>query len=159
MRHDMLQRYIAFFEQLSPQSLVRCEELFSADARFVDPFNDVRGPAAIRAVFSHMFETCEDPQFRVLDSCAAAQSCYLRWEFRFGGTARRRLVSGVSHVCFDEQGRAVEHIDYWDPARQLYEQIPLLGALLRRLRRRLRAPAADSGDPRRNPSPREEELQ
>jgi steroid delta-isomerase len=37
-------------------------------------------------------------------------------------------------------GRVVYHRDYWDAAGELYERIPLLGALMRGVRRRLRAP-------------------
>jgi len=34
-------------------------------------------------------------------------------------------------------GKVVEHIDYWDAAEQVYERLPLLGPILRRVRQRL----------------------
>ena len=36
-------------------------------------------------------------------------------------------------------GRVVAHRDYWDAAEELYEKLPVLGALMRLLKRRLRA--------------------
>jgi hypothetical protein len=51
-------------------------------------------------------------------------------------------VPGMSFVRFDDQGKVVEHIDYWDPAAGIYEQLPLLGTLMRYLRRRLSAAKA-----------------
>lgn len=136
---DAVTRYVAFFETLSPASLGRLGEVFDDDARFVDPFNDVRGQAAIRGVFEHMFATCADPRFFVDERCQSAGACYLRWHFEYGPSARRRRIDGVSRVQFGAHGRAVDHRDYWDAAGQLYEQIPLVGWLLRRLRRRLGA--------------------
>ena len=32
-----------------------------------DPFNDVVGHDAFRAIFTHMFETCEAPRFHITD--------------------------------------------------------------------------------------------
>jgi hypothetical protein len=32
-----------------------------------------------------------------------------------------------------------DHRDYWDAAEELYEKLPVLGALMRLLKRRLRA--------------------
>jgi len=133
--------FIAFFETLQPASLARLGEHFADDARFVDPFNDVRGLAAIRRVFEHMFATCREPRFQVDEQVGDGDVVYLRWRFTFGHRDVRRTVRGVSRLRFDASGRVSEHHDYWDPARQLYEHIPLLGALLRAVRRRLGAAA------------------
>ena len=139
MKPTHVQRYIDVFESLTPLTLQSLEDCFAEDARFVDPFNDVRGHAAIRAVFAHMFEQCEQPVFRVGESVSGDGVAYLRWTFAFGPAGRRRTIEGVSRVSLDAAGLVEEHIDYWDPASQLYESIPFLGGLLRRLRRKLSA--------------------
>jgi hypothetical protein len=36
----------------------------------------------------------------------------------------------------DAQGLIVLHRDYWDAAEELYEKLPVVGALMRWLRRR-----------------------
>jgi len=36
-------RLIAFFETLTPHSLAGLADIYAADARFKDPFNDVQG--------------------------------------------------------------------------------------------------------------------
>jgi len=52
---------------------------------------------------------------------------------------RGLVVDGASYIRFDPDGPVVEHIDYWDPARQRYERVPVLGSLMRWLRRWLGA--------------------
>lgn len=133
-------RYVAFFEDLTPAALESLDEVFSDTARFVDPFNDVRGRAAIRRVFEHMYATCDAPRFAVSERVCDGATCYLHWTFRFGMRGRDQQIDGVSRVLFGADGRADEHFDYWDPARQVYEQIPGLGYVLKTLRRRLSAP-------------------
>lgn len=134
-----LARYIAFFEHISPQALEEIDTLFTQDAVFSDPFNEARGPHEIRAVFEHMFKTCESPQFAVQEVVEQGAVAYLHWHFTYGVAQHQNQIEGVSRVHMSPEGKVQSHIDYWDPARQLYEQVPLLGALLKRLRRRLSA--------------------
>lgn len=137
-----VQAYGDFFSSLSPQGLDRLDGLFAPDARFRDPFNDVTGVPAIRQVFEHMYKVCPAPRFEVREWAFTGRTAFIRWRFTDGPPEGRSMaldVDGMSRVVFDAQGRVVEHVDYWDPAAQLYERIPLLGAVLRALRRRLSA--------------------
>lgn len=146
MRPTHVQRYIDAFENLTPSTLQPLEDCFAEDARFVDPFNDLQGRRAVRTVFEHMFASCENPRF-VVDECLVEDKlAYLRWQFSFGNPASRRLVDGVSRVQFSPDGQVVEHRDYWDPASQIYENLPLLGSLFRALRKRLAAPQISGPD-------------
>ena len=140
MNRSHVQRYIEAFEHLTPSTLQPLEDCFTERARFVDPFNDVLGKSSIRRVFEHMFASCEDPRFEVEECMGDDSLVYLRWHFSFGRAASRRRVQGVSRVQFTSDGLVSEHYDYWDPASQLYEKLPLLGRLFRALRNRLAAP-------------------
>lgn len=146
MNPDHVKRYIEAFEHLTPSTLRQLEECFTEGARFVDPFNDVRGKSSIRRVFEHMFASCEDPRFEVQECLGGDALVYLRWHFDFGKVASRRRIQGVSRVEFAPDGLVSEHLDYWDPASQLYEKLPLLGQLFRALRTRLAAPQAGDRD-------------
>ena len=138
---EVVTRYIAFLEDLTPESLDRFDEIFAADARFRDPFNDARGIAAVRRVFERMFEQLEDHGFKVLDHVVAGNRAYLNWEFRFTrrGKSQGLVIEGMSTVDFSDDGKATAHVDHYDAAGQVYESIPLLGAVLKVLRRRISA--------------------
>ena len=53
---------------------------------------------------------------------------------------KRRLwqIEGSTYLVFGVDGRVVEHRDYWDAAEQLYEKLPLIGGVLRLLKRSMR---------------------
>ncbi|MBK6975507.1 MAG: nuclear transport factor 2 family protein [Sterolibacteriaceae bacterium] len=131
---------VAFYETLDTARLAELGRFYTADARFKDPFNEVRGVAAIRRVFEHMFETLEHPQFRVTDRIVDSSGAILLWEFHFGSPRRARCIRGASHLRFDTRGRIEWHRDYWDAAEELYAGLPVIGWLMRRLQRALRAP-------------------
>jgi steroid delta-isomerase len=134
-------RLVDFFESITPESTQRIAELYAPDAWFKDPFNEVRGTQAIAQVFEHMFTQVAEPRFRVTDRVCAENGALLTWDFtfRFRPDAPPVTVRGASHLRFDAAGRVAYHCDYWDAAGELYEKLPVLGALMRLLRRRLSA--------------------
>ncbi len=131
-----------FFEHLTPAQLPRLYTLYARDAVFKDPFNEVRGTPAIERIFRHLFEALENPCFVVTGRVTEGRQCFLTWEFhfRFRRFARDtpQVVRGTTHLLFDEQLRVSLHRDYWDAAEELYEKLPLVGGLMRWLKRRAR---------------------
>ena len=133
---------VARFERLQPADLPRIDELYTPDARFKDPFNEVQGVAAIARVFAHMFSTLEAPRFVVRSRVVDGDQCFLSWDFLFRMPrlgAGEQCIHGGSHLQLAADGRIAQHRDYWDAAEELYEKLPLLGALMRWLKRRLAA--------------------
>jgi steroid Delta-isomerase len=133
---------VQFYETLQPTSVGRIRALYSPEAFFKDPFNEVRGHAAIEHIFAHMFEQVASPRFQVESAACEGDSAFLGWTMRYtqrGRPGREGEIRGCSALRFDPQGRVAWHRDYWDAAEELYEKVPVLGALMRALRRRLRA--------------------
>lgn len=134
---------IRFYQELTPDSVGRFGEFYSADAWFKDPFNEVRGIAAIERIFRHMFEQVGEPRFVVVDRVVDDGGAMLVWEFSFRvrlwGGGGRQTMRGVSHLRFAADGKVAYHRDYWDTGEELYMKVPGLGALMRGLRRLLAA--------------------
>jgi steroid Delta-isomerase len=131
---------VALFEQLSAEKLPQLAQIYTADARFKDPFNEVQGVPAIGAIFEHMFRTLDAPRFIVHDAVVQGSQCFLSWDFVFSLKGRKLaplVVRGGSHLKLAADGRISEHRDYWDVAEELYEKLPVLGGLMRWLKRRV----------------------
>jgi len=132
---------VRYFETLTPASLDSGLAIYTDDARFKDPFNDVRGRAAIRVIFAHMFDTLTEPRFTVLTTITEGDQAFLTWDFSFKRqpTGTAMLIHGGTHLHFASDGRVTAHRDYWDAAEELYAKLPVLGALMRWLRGKLSA--------------------
>ena len=141
MKHPdpRVQRVIDAFEALQPADVARLGELYTPNARFKDPFNEIQGVPAIQRVFEHMFVALDGPRFVIREAVCEGDQCFLTWDFLFRMRSLRKdeqTVRGSTHLRFAADGRIEWHRDYWDAAEELYEKLPGLGALMRWLKRR-----------------------
>jgi steroid Delta-isomerase len=137
--HAHVQRIVKLFEGLSRDSLPQLEQAYRLDARFKDPFNAVQGRQAIRAVFEHMFNSLDEPRFVIRDVVVQGAQCFLTWDFMFRMKRFNRApqtIHGGSHLVLAADGSIAVHRDYWDAAEELYEKLPVVGGLMRWLKKR-----------------------
>jgi steroid Delta-isomerase len=135
-----IQRIVNFFESLTPQAIETMGELYTSDAYFKDPFNEVRGLTEVQQIFSHMYVALDAPHFVVTNTVTQANQCFIVWDFKFRfkrfDTVTLQTVRGCSHLQLSSDGRIAFHRDYWDAAEELYEKLPMVGALMRWLKKR-----------------------
>lgn len=136
---ERLNALIAFYEDIRPETIEQLAQLYTADARFADPFNQVQGLEGIQRIFSHMFQQVSQPRFKVDTTLLEGDQAVLIWRFMFRSGQRDITVHGSSHLSFDATGLVSQHQDYWDAAGELYAKFPVIGALMRWLARRLSA--------------------
>jgi len=134
-------RVVTFFEHLAPTDLPRLSEIYAANAWFRDPFNEVRGLPAIARIYTGMFADLADCRFRIVDTVADNHGVLLTWDFTFRIRKWKpqvmQTIHGATHLKFDASGRIAYHRDYWDAADELYSKLPVIGPLMRFLRRRM----------------------
>ena len=135
MNDPRVTRFEEFWRTLSPDSLARLPLIYADDAYFRDPFNEIRGVYAIRALLEEMFSRLDQPAFEILEVVQQGDSAFLVWNFDFRirilQPRRLRRIHGTSHVRFNADGRVEWHRDYWDAAGELYAQLPVIGRLMR----------------------------
>lgn len=138
---ERLNRIVAFFETISESSLPQLRELYAVNAYFKDPFNEVNDIAAIEHIFAHMFVSTDAPRFVVTSRIEQGDEAFLVWEFRFQIKRYQphieRVIRGASHLKFDNQSRVSFHRDYWDAAEELYEKLPVIGSIMRWMKRQM----------------------
>lgn len=113
------------------------------DIHFRDPFNDLHGLPAVEKTFTKLYGMIRDIDITVHDRAFGAARthgsvCYLRWTFAYSLRSGKRLsIEGVSEIHLTPDGRASVHLDHWDAAGQVYERFPVIGSILRTIRKRL----------------------
>jgi steroid Delta-isomerase len=136
-----LSRIVTFYESLTEANLSDLRALYATDAYFKDPFNEVRDIEAIHNIFAHMFVSTNDPRFVVQSRIEQRDEAFLTWEFRFRIKRFKpdveQIIRGASHLRFDAENCVCYHRDYWDAAEELYEKLPIVGGLMRFLKRRM----------------------
>lgn len=139
---DRAERYIRFYETMTEDGLARLPELVTEDVHFVDPFNDVRGVAALQRVMLKTLHDLPGHRFAVTHRAWDGDVCLMRWQFDAATKGGLRLsFPGMSELSFGPDGKVTRHVDHWDAGKEFYEKLPLIGALLRAIRRRVAATA------------------
>jgi len=144
MRDRRLQRYIDYYEALTPATVKDIGLFMTDDVHFSDPFNDVIGLDETRRIFDKMFLDLDHVKFKITRAAVADgnDTCaLLSWQLEatLKKSGKPMNIVGMSDIRFAEDGRVCEHIDHWDPGRQIYEHLPVLGAIIGRIRSHLAA--------------------
>ncbi len=134
-----LERLVQFFETLTIESAqTQLPQIYAEDASFKDPFNEVRGIAAITPVFTHMFVQVENPRFVVTTHIVQGSIAFITWDFLFRMkryALEEQCIRGATQLRFNDAGLVEMHRDYWDAAEELYEKLPVLGSFMRMLKK------------------------
>ena len=72
-----------YFETLTPDTVKRLGDHYTAGASFRDPFNEVTGVEKIEEIFAKMWESLDDPRFVIVNTVAAGSEAFLEWDFLF----------------------------------------------------------------------------
>ena len=132
------ENYVAYYNTLTQDSVGNLRSLASPDLHFVDPFNDVVGVEKVIRIFNEMFHKLSAPSFKVTDALEQGDKLFVRWLFEFRSPfikfGNPHSIVGVS-VIEAKEGKIISHLDYWDASSQLYMHLPVIGLLIRGLRR------------------------
>jgi len=140
---DALARFTDFFSSFAGDRINRLlDGVYAEDVYFNDTLKSVRGRAALAHYLAESAAAVEDCRVEVLNVSRAGDGEHLlRWKMMIRFRKLRRGVDtwtvGISHLRFDRDGRVVYHQDYWNAADGVYEHVPLLGGMIRMLKRRL----------------------
>ena len=133
-----LDKLIHFYESISQENTVDLKQIYTEDVFFKDPFNEVNGIQHVITIFDHMFHQLDQPRFVVTTHVSQGDQAFLTWDFLFKMKRFNRneqCIRGASHIRFAADGRVSYHRDYWDVAEELYEKLPLIGSVMRGLKK------------------------
>ena len=137
---DNFRRFFADFSPAKIESLL--EQTYAPEVWFNDTLKTVRGTGPLKHYLSESASAVDACRVEIHDISHNGSGDYLvRWSMmiRFKRFKRGQDTHsiGVSHLRFDRDGRVLLQQDYWDAAQGLFEHVPLLGAMIRAIKRRL----------------------
>ncbi len=137
-----IERFVGFFAEITEERVrAQARDVYAPDAHFDDTLKILKGAQAIEEDFVKSARKTQQLRVAMDDIATHGENYYFRWTMTMavkGLKGGKPLLSqGISHIRFDRQGRVVYHRDYWDAAGNLFEHFPLVGALLRSIRKRL----------------------
>lgn len=138
-----LERFAAFFSSFAADRIDRLlPATYAEDVWFNDTLKTIRGSRELAHYLRESAAAVEDCRVTIEDTTRTSQGeCLVRWKMMIRFKRFRRGVDtwtvGMSHLRFAADGRVAYHQDYWNAADGLYEHLPLIGGLIRMVKKRL----------------------
>ena len=135
-----------FFNGFNKDTLELVDQFYAPQAHFLDPVVDLQGRDAIRKYYANLYANVISIRFEFSgevnsrgeqgDEKVAFWTMVLKHKKLRGGQEVR--VIGNSHFRFDPQtGQAVYHRDYFDMGEFIYEGLPVVGGVIRYVKRKM----------------------
>ncbi|WP_339780441.1 nuclear transport factor 2 family protein [uncultured Marinobacter sp.] len=129
-----LAQFRVLFNQLDKGNLNKLPSVYSEDIRFQDPLGSVEGLDALTRYFAGAYENVISCHFAFEDSVVQDSSASIPWIMHLrhkrirGGSEIQ--VAGISHLKVRD-GKICYHRDYFDAGELLYENLPVVGGVIR----------------------------
>lgn len=116
-----------------PADFSLIETYYHPDVRFQDPIQQVQGREAFVEMSEKLVRRCRELRARVNDAAQTGDVIFLQWtmEMRFGPSPLS-IIEGATRLRLDEDGRVIEHRDYFDLWGDTLGSMPGIGPLYRR---------------------------
>jgi limonene-1,2-epoxide hydrolase len=141
----LIDRLIGLYNGKPPFNRTAFARVYADDVVFTDPVHTLHGIEALCACLDKQYASVTTCTFIPVMHASDGDHLFLQWNMHMqhpklnkGGTV---TVNGLSHLeCRQEiEGctRIVRHRDYFDLGQMIYENVPIIGALNRRVKKGL----------------------
>lgn len=135
----LLERFLRVYQQLDRDHLHLLGEVYADDVSFTDPLHQVSGLAALGDYFARMYANVTSVRFDFERVLAGGGEAMLTWTMHLQhprlSPSEPLALPGATHLRFGD--KVHYHRDYFDAGALLYERLPVLGGVVRAIRRRV----------------------
>ena len=129
-----LGHFRALFNELDKGNLNKLSEVYSEDIRFQDPLETVQGLAELTRYFAGAYANVMSCRFDFGEAIVQGEFAAVPWVMHLRHKRIRKgrevQVRGISHLEIRD-GMVCYHRDYFDAGEMLYENLPVVGRVIR----------------------------
>lgn len=131
-------KFKAMYMTLNKDNLQLLQDVYSDDVVFIDALHEIKGLPALETYFAGMYENLSSSEVEVTDLQCGDGVAYLSWVMRYAhpklAGGKVIALEGATQIKFDD--KVTYHRDYADMGQMLYEHIPVLGSVIKLVKRR-----------------------
>ncbi|MCE9679481.1 nuclear transport factor 2 family protein [Shewanella sp. AS1] len=134
-----LQNFLTLYSGLNKDNLTGLAKVYHPEVIFSDPLHQVNGIDELTDYFTKLYQNLISCDFVIEEMMESGTQAAVYWTMTF---CHKRLnggspisVSGHSHLK-SQDNKVIYHRDYFDVGAMLYENIGLIGAMIRLIKHR-----------------------
>lgn len=141
---DWVDDFVSTYQQLNISNLDKLADIYHQDITFRDPLHQIQGLDNLTTYFEHLYENLISSEFVLTNhisegSYPANGSAAIYWQMHL---RHKKINSGNTitvegHSLLQRQdNRVIYHRDYFDVGSMIYEHLPVLGGIIRLIKRK-----------------------
>ncbi|TQI79664.1 SnoaL-like protein [Serratia fonticola] len=138
----LLSRFSQLYASLDNAALSALPEVYHRDIRFIDPVGEHQGLISLQDYFRQLLTNLDYCRFTLTTPQQDEQQAVVCWQMTYAHPRLQRgqelTLEGISQLRFADR-RIIYQRDYYDLGAMLYEHLPLVGQVVRGIKRRLRS--------------------
>lgn len=137
--NSLIDEFKLVYANLNKNNIDSIAQVYEPHVVFVDPFHEIHGLDKLKSYFTNMYQNIETCEFGIEDVFSNGKSASLYWTMKI---SHRKLNSGKpvtvpGNTLIRFQDKVTFHQDYFDAGDLIYENIPLLGSIIKRIKHSL----------------------
>jgi len=133
----LVDRFRELFNTLDKGNLNKLAGVYDEHVHFKDPLGEAHGLDELTRYFSGSYQNVIACHFVFAQEVVDRSTVTLPWIMHLRhkriNSGREIQVEGISHLHIGE-GKVHYHRDYFDAGQLLYENLPLLGGIIRKIK-------------------------
>ena len=133
--------FLETFQQVDGDNLNLLKRIYAPTISFIDPIHAVAGIEKLMDYYAQLYLNAISLDFSFNNKMHAGNAAYVQWSLLLAHAklnhGKTIALAGTSYLQFDQDDLVVLHRDYFDLGAMLYEHIPVLGSLVKSIKRRL----------------------
>lgn len=134
---DVILKFKKYFEELDLENSSVLDEIYDKQIYFQDPMHEIQGIIDLKKYFQKLNDKLKEGSFQFMEESIIDNKAYLSWELKLTLKKRYKSItaSGISVLSFED--KITHQRDYFDAAQLFYEPIPILGGLIRLIKKKI----------------------
>ena len=136
-----IKKFESFYTDLASMKIEQLASVYSKDVVFIDPIASHKGIDAVESYFSKLLQNAKHCTFTIHDILETKTDNHVvTWQMVFTSSRINKgkpiAVDGITVLEIADE-RVVYHRDYYDLGQLVYEYIPFIGRLIKRIKKAL----------------------
>lgn len=140
MNSPLLTDFCRIYQNLNHDNLEQLQDVYSENIEFVDAIETIKGIDALTLYFEHLYLNMKYCHFHIEQLIEQDNHACIVWRMEYAHNKINRgkmiQVDGSSFLRFSE--KIDYHRDFVDMGQMLYEQLPIVGSVIKGVKSRVR---------------------
>lgn len=136
---NWLAQFLKTYQALQVNNLHLLNDVYANEVVFQDPMHQLNGINELQSYFENLYKNLQQCEFSIERVIYSEKQASVYWQMRYQHqklNAGQQVVVQGNSLLKSDGNLVVYHRDYLDLGQMLYEQLPLLGRLIKWLKAR-----------------------